>query len=340
MTKPRRKFGKRLTIYDLAKLAGVSPTAVSSVLNGTWKKRRISANLAERIKHLADENGYALNMQASGLRRDNSRLIGMIVPKYDNRYFGSIVEKFESMARDRGLFPIITCTQRNPELEVQAARAMISHQVDCLIATGATDPDRITKICSKAGVRSLNLDLPGKLTSSVISDNFHGAFELTKRILSASAGTRQPDEPLLYIGGRTDHNTLERIKGFSKAHEEAGIQVDNNLILATGYAPEKAQIALEELAATRGKLPSAMFVNSTISLEGVMRWIKTTGHYGKNIPHIGCFDWDPLVSVFNENILMVRQDVSTMLQTLFQLIDKGTESPQLIKIPTIFDSSK
>lgn len=336
MTKPRGKLGKRLTIYDLAKLAGVSPTAVSSVLNGTWKKRRISATLAERIKHIADENGYALNMQASGLRRDKSRLIGMIVPKYDNRYFGSIVEKFESMARDRGLFPIITCTQRNPELEVQAARAMISHQVDCLIATGATDPDRITRICSKAGVRSLNLDLPGKLASSVISDNFQGALELTKRILSASAETRSPNEPILYVGGRTDHNTLERIKGFTQAHEEAGIQVDNSLILATGYAPEKAQIALEELAAKRGKLPSAMFVNSTIPLEGVMRWIKTTGHYGDNIPHIGCFDWDPLVSVFNENILMVRQDVSTMLKTLFQLIDKGTENPQLIEIPTIF----
>lgn len=340
MTNPRRKLGKRLTIYDLAKLGGVSPTAVSSVLNGTWKKRRISATLAERIKHLADENGYALNMQASGLRRDDSRLIGMIVPKYDNRYFGSIVEKFESMARDRGLFPIITCTQRNPELEVQAARAMISHQVDCLIATGATDPDRITKICSKAGVRSLNLDLPGKLASSVISDNFQGSLELTKRILSASAEIRPPKEPLLYVGGRSDHNTLERIKGFTKAHEEAGIRVDTDLILATGYAPEKAQFALEELAEKRGKLPSAMFVNSTIPLEGVMRWIKTSGHYGENIPYIGCFDWDPLVSVFNENILMVRQDVPTMLQTLFQLIDKGTETPQLIKIPTIFDSSK
>ncbi|GAB1440860.1 hypothetical protein MASR2M36_36450 [Providencia sp.] len=57
----------------------------------------------------------------------------MLVPKYDNRYFGSIVEHFEEMARERGLFPIITCTRRDPKLEIEAARAMLSYQVDWLI---------------------------------------------------------------------------------------------------------------------------------------------------------------------------------------------------------------
>ncbi|STV87744.1 ribitol operon repressor [Klebsiella michiganensis] len=45
-----------------------------------------------------------------------SRVIGMIIPKYDNRYFGSVAERFEEMARERGLLPIITCTRRRPEL--------------------------------------------------------------------------------------------------------------------------------------------------------------------------------------------------------------------------------
>lgn len=338
MTKSQNASGKRLTIYDLAELAKASPTAVSSVLNGTWKKRRISAALAERITRIADENGYSLNMQASGLRRETSRLIGMIVPKYDNRYFGSIVEKFESRARERGLFPIVTCTQRDPELEVEAARAMISHQVDCLIATGATDPDRITRLCAKAGVRSLNLDLPGKLAPSVISDNFEGAYSLTKRILVATASTGAPSAPLLYVGGRYDHNTSERIRGFTEAHREAGISVDDSLILATGYAPEKAEAALHELAIKRGKLPNGMFVNSTIPLEGVMRWIKTSRHFGDHLPHIGCFDWDPMVSILNENILMLRQDVPGMLDALFQLIDDKREAPRILKVPTLFAS--
>lgn len=339
MSEETNTSGRRITIYDLATLSGASPTAVSSVLNGTWEKRRISAALAERITKIADENGYERNMQASALRRDKSHLIGMIVPKYDNRYFGSIVERFEIMARERGLFPIITCTQRDSELEFQAARAMISHQVSCLIATGATNPDRISKICKAAGVRSLNLDLPGKLAPSVISDNRGGARALTQRILASSAKDRSPSQPLLYVGGRPDHNTLERMQGFRDAHEEAGIAVDESLFLTTGYAPEKAQQALDDLVTKTGKLPPAMFVSSTIPLEGVLRWIKATGHFGETQPHIGCFDWDPLVSALTENIIMIRQDVPSMLNALFALIDAEPGKPRVIEIPTLFASA-
>ncbi len=329
---------RRTTIYDLASLAGASPTAVSSVLNGTWRKRRISASLAEKIARIADEQGYALNMQASGLRREKSNLIGMIVPKYDNRYFGSIVESFESMARDRGLFPIITCARRDADLEIQAAREMISHQVDCIIATGATDPDRITELCMNSGVRSLNLDLPGKLAPSVISDNRGGAKALALRILQASKSERKPGEALLYIGGRpTDHNTAERIQGFRDAHAELGLEVDEGSVLARGYSPEKAEKALSEYADCHERMPAALFVSSTITLEGVVGWIKTSGKYGGRRPHIGCFDWDPLGSILDENIVMLRQDVPRMLDELFRLIAEKPTTASLIEIPTILE---
>ena len=91
---------KKTTIYDLAELTGVSASAVSAILNGNWKKRRISASLAEKVTRIAQEQGYAVNRQASLLRSKKSNVIGMIGPKYDNRYFGSIAEKFEEMARD------------------------------------------------------------------------------------------------------------------------------------------------------------------------------------------------------------------------------------------------
>jgi len=340
LSDPSEGSRRRTTIYDLASLAGASPTAVSSVLNGTWQKRRISASLAEKIARIADEQGYALNMQASGLRREKSNLVGMIVPKYDNRYFGSIVERFEIMARDRGLFPIITCTQRDADLEIQAAREMISHQVDCIVATGATDPDRVTELCMNSGVRSLNLDLPGRLAPSVISDNRGGARALARRILEASVSERKPGEPLLYIGGRpTDHNTAERIQGFRDAHAELGLDVDEGSILARGYSPEKAEKALGDYADCHEHMPTALFVSSTITLEGVVRWIKASGRYGGRRPHIGCFDWDPLGSLLDENIVMLRQDVPRMLDELFRLIAEKPTIASLIEIPTILEQT-
>lgn len=88
------------------------------------------------------------------------------------------------MARARGLLPIITCTQRQPELEIEAAHAL--WQVDWVIATGATQPDKIAQMCQQAGVPTLNLDLPGTLAPSIISDNYMGAKLLTERILANS----------------------------------------------------------------------------------------------------------------------------------------------------------
>ena len=79
-----------------------------------------------------------------------------------------------------------------------------------------------------------------------------------------------------------------------------------------------------------------MFVSSTIPLEGVIRWFKASGHFGDRLPHIGCFDWDPLVSALTENIVMLRQDVPSMLDELFKLIDAETGEPRVIEVPTLF----
>ncbi|WP_246103991.1 LacI family DNA-binding transcriptional regulator [Yersinia kristensenii] len=330
---------KKTTIYDLAELTGASASAVSSVLNGSWKKRRISTKLAEKISRIAEEQGFALNKQASVLRSEKSNIIGMIVPKYDNRYFGSIVEHFEKMARERGLFPIVTCTRRDPALEIEAASTMLSYQVDWVISTGATDPDKITNMCSQAGVPTLNLDLPGKLAPSVISDNYAGAKELTRRILHNCEKRLGAIKPLIFIGGRrTDHNTTERLRGFTDAHKEFGIDIIESNILACGYAPEKSENALMKYSAQCNNNIAGLFVNSTISLEGVMRWILTSDYTGEKQLAMGCFDWDPFVALLGNEIEMVKQDVPAMLDAVFKIIDSGKTDQQIIEIPPLFSN--
>jgi len=79
-----------------------------------------------------------------------------------------------------------------------------------------------------------------------------------------------------------------------------------------------------------------MFVNSTISLEGVMRWIKTSQHFQDRPPVIGCFDWDPFVALLGHDIEMVRQDVKGMLDAVFTIIDRGSAAEALIEIPPVF----
>ncbi len=321
---------KRTTIYDLATLADASPSAVSSVLNGTWKKRRISQKLADRIIRLAEEQGYAVNAPASLLRRERSHIVGMIVPKYNNRYFGEISEQFEAMARARGFFPVVTCTQRDPELEFEAARELISYQAECLISTGATDPDRISAFCNASGVQSINLDLPGHAATSVISDNYSGAKDLTRLILDRCETDLGWRGPLRFVGGRrSDHNTAVRLDGFLAAHRERAITVPGSHIMATGYSAEKAATALASVIPDG---PTGLFVNSTISLEGVVRWYRALTSKAELVRY-GCFDWDPFGSFLPGNVGMIEQDVAAMLDTAFDLIGKPAATEQQILIP-------
>lgn len=318
--------GRRTTIYDLARLVDASPSAVSAVLNGTWEKRRISRKLADRVLEVADTQGYARNIQASLLRRETSHIVGMIIPKYDNRYFGAIAEQFEARARERGLFPVITCTQRDPDLELAAARELIAYRADCLVSTGATNPDRVTELCAAAGIRTVNLDLPGSDAPSVISDNEAAARDLTNLILDRGRDELGWHGPLLFVGGRaSDHNTGARLRGFLKAHHARGLAVPNENVLTCGYAAAKAEQALGNLASLTSP---AIFVNSTITLEGVVRWLdKQDKQY-----RFGCFDWDPFAALLKENVGMVQQDVDAMLDETFEVIESDDRGASVKRI--------
>lgn len=312
---------KNVTIYDIAKKAGTSPSTVGAVMNGSWQSRRISESRAEAIKKVANEMGYSVNLQASALRKERSGMIGMIVPMHDNRYFSSISQAFEEEARKRGVFPVVSSTLRDPKIEEDAVRLLLDYQVQSIVCTGATDPDAIADLCNKRGVKTYNLDLPGTKAPSVISDNHGGAIDLTNIILRGLSKTKDPK--LLFIGGRpNDHNTIERIRGFKEAVQSSGFEIDDSSILTCGYAAEKAESALSDYIDSSFALPDAIFVNSTISLEGIMNWFKINGMSKMKTLELGCFDWDPFAALVQPNIVMARQNVGSMVSELFMLIDQ------------------
>lgn len=337
MRDDRADAGKRTTIYDIAKLAETSASAVSSILNGSWRKRRISKRLADKVIEIADREGYAANAQASLLRRARSNIVGMIVPKYDNRYFGAIAEQFEAIARARGLFPVVTCTQREPALEVEAAKELISFQAECLIATGATDPDHLTSLCRAAGVRSINLDLPGHDAPSVISDNYSGARDLTRLLFDKCERDLGFSGPLHFVGGRlSDHNTAQRLRGFLDIHRERGLVVPDSHVLVPGYSADKAEEAMKSVPANE---TMGLFVNSTISLEGVVRWFQNRGDAQSIRLRYGCFDYDPFAALLPGNVGMVQQDIASMLHAAFDLIEAGDRPTEPILVPCLLRAS-
>ncbi|HTJ05749.1 MAG TPA: LacI family DNA-binding transcriptional regulator [Caldimonas sp.] len=328
---------RKSTIYDLAALAGVSASTVSAVLSGNWRARRIADETAERIRALAARHTFTVNRQASGLRTRRSGLIGMIIPLHDNRFFSGMSQAFEKLARERHRYPIVVSTLRDPSLELETARTLISYRVESLVVAGATDPDAISDVCRDHGVAHVNVDLPGTRAMSVVSDNFWGAQQLTQGLLDRSRPQRaaRRNRPYFLGGLASDDATRRRIDGFSDVVRARLGTLDPSQIDACGYEADLAEAAIARLHARLGGLPRALFVNSTIALEGVVRFLKTLPHGELATCSFGCYDWDPFATMLAFPLLMVRQDIDGLLDRAFEILDGGSDAsapPRVIEI--------
>jgi LacI family transcriptional regulator, fructose operon transcriptional repressor len=329
---------RKSTIYDLASLAGVSASTVSAVLSGNWRERRIAESTALKVQHLADSHKYTVNRQASGLRTSRSGLIGMIIPLHDNRFFSGMAQTFEKLARQRHLYPIVVSTLREPALELETVRTLISYRVESLIVAGATDPDSISDVCQSHGVTHVNVDLPGRKTTSVISDNFWGAQQLTNELIARSRPVRAAvrNRPYFLGGLAADYATSRRIEGFSDAVRSRLGELRPEQVDACGYEPDLAEAHVAALYQRLKGLPRALFVNSTIALEGVVRFLKTLPHGELDQCTFGCYDWDPFAAMLSFPLMMVRQNVDGLLEEAFAILDAGgSEQTSLIEIRPI-----
>lgn len=321
---------KKATIYDLSVLSGCSASTVSAVLNGTWRKRRIKESTAELIRKLAEQQQYTANLQARGLRSSRSGLVGLLLPVHDNRYFSSMAQTFEAQVRSHGKCPIVVSACRDPQEELATVETLISYSIDELFIAGATDPDSVHVLCEAAGIRHINIDLPGTKAPSVISDNYQGARMLTEAIIQRFSLTAplKPEELFLF-GGRDDHASRERIRGFRDIKTELLGRDSDHSIQPTGYSPDMTQKAFEAFYAREGKLPRGLFINSSINFEGLLRFMAQHPHETFADIVVGCYDYDPFGSFLPFPVIMIRQDSESMLAKGFELIEEARPAVQI-----------
>jgi LacI family fructose operon transcriptional repressor len=98
-------------------------------------------------------------------------------------------------------------------------------------------------------------------------------------------------------------------------------RVDGGQLHACGYEGERAEATVAALHRRLGGLPRVLFINSTIALEGVVRYLKTLPADELRHCTFGCYDWDPFASVLSFPLLMVRQNVEGLLGEAFRIID-------------------
>ncbi len=240
----------RSTIKDVARVSGFSITTVSMVLNN--KDVSISQATRDKVWEAVRELNYRPNQLAVSLIKNNSSVLGLIIPDNANSFFAELSKAIEEEAHTYGYNLLYGNTDNNLHRDLEYLQTMEDHRVEGIIyvrsAAGEGDSpveSRVAKCIAESQIPVVAIDrtLPdewGCQVDSVILDHYKGGYMATQYLLQM--GHRR-------IGAYTGPSDLAssqlRLEGYRAALEEAGIAYDPQLVVEGDYQLSEAKEALQ-----------------------------------------------------------------------------------------------
>ena len=318
------------TIVDVAGRARVSVSTVSHVVNGT---RFVSEDTRARVEAAIEALGYRPNGLARSLRRGRSHTLGLVLPDSANPYFAEIGRELETRAFEAG-FSVVLCNSENDrEKERLYVNVLVRNQVDgiLLVSTGDRTDYFQSLLREKLPVVMLDREAARPGLDCVIADNFKGGWTATRHLVAL--GHRR----IGCVGGppRVSSST-QRLAGYRKALQEAGLPVDEELIRQGDFHPESGWAAARKLL-TLPRPPTAVFACNDLMAMGVLR---AANELGRSVPRelavVGYDDIElsrytipPLTTVAQPKREMAREALRLMTRRL----GAGALEPQQRHLP-------
>jgi len=315
------------TIREVAKIAGVSVTTVSHVLNQT---RFVATETEQRVKRAMLETGYRPNMLARSLRRGETRTLGLIVPDSANPFFAEVARKIEELAFNQQYSVILCNSDGNLEKERRYSEVLFNQQVDGIIFVASGDDTQSVSelIHQKMPVVVMDRILDPIMVDTVISDNFLGGYLATKYLLEL--GHRE----IAIIRGPSNLTpSAERVTGYIKAMSEYNIDPPKSFFLVGDFHPRSGfEAGLQLLKETQR--PTAIFACNDLMAIGVIRAICGQGfQVPDDISVIGYDDIElanytqPALTTYSQPITELAKSV---LDLLYNRIQQYENPPQTI----------
>jgi LacI family transcriptional regulator len=246
---------RRVTLADVARIAGVSQTAASFVLSGRREEMRISADVEERVLRAAREAGYRPNIASRSLRTGTSQTIGFVSDTVATTPFaGHVIWGALDAAREHDHLLFIGETEGDPDLERQLIEAMHDRGVDGIVLA--------SMYTRKVDVPKALLDGPAVLLNAlpmtelpincVLPDETEAGRTAARALLDA--GHRNG----IYLIGsgpdvsRIPHDSVaavERLRGITEAFAAAGVEIAGALP-CPDWQPEQGYSTIRELLET------------------------------------------------------------------------------------------
>ncbi|MGN8159775.1 catabolite repressor/activator [Salinisphaera sp. RV14] len=179
------------TLADIARLAGVSRTTASYVINGQAEARRISRATVARVQAVVAAHDFQVDARAVALRRGETRTLGLVVPDLENASYARLAKRIERGARAAGYQVIIVDSDDEAATERRLVESLRARRCDGLIVASCLDRDDPFYDGVAGGLPVIGLDRPLDETRfrSVASSNTEAARRLTASVLTRETHT-------------------------------------------------------------------------------------------------------------------------------------------------------
>lgn len=318
-------------MQDIADRVGVSRCAVSLVLSGKAKDKRISEALSNKIIQVAKELNYTPNELARGLRTGLTKTLGVIVADISNEFFGELVYHIQQQAISLGYSTIVTNSNEDPDEMLNGIHLLVNRQVDGIIMVPTNNSQNIAKQIVSMNIPFVQVDrfIPGVDASYVILDNFKASFDLTERLYSS--GRRR----IAMLKHKT--SALNgRLEGYIKALEGHGAYRPE-LVKNIDYSSETEDIenAVNDLFLDPGMADAVIFQSHELFFTG-MKFLRSKGIDFHEKIRIACFDKTDALALVDFPLLYVEQPISSIGKEVVNiLINRIKGTPYTIQ--KVFD---
>ena len=259
----------RPTIYDVARLAGVSTATVSRALND---RGGIAPATRAAIDAAVAQLGYQPNTVARSLATRSTQTIALLLPDISNPFYAALVSGIQQRALATGHTMLLCTTESDPEREEQYLALLRAKQVDGVLVDGLVlPPDRIAQVVRDGlPIVCLDRDIESTSVPLVQVDNRRGAELATEHLLSL--GHRR----IAHVAGASGLGiSAERVAGYRAAHAAVGIAPDPTLLEVGSFVEEGGYEATQALL-DRADF-TAVFAANDLSALGVINALVERG---------------------------------------------------------------
>jgi DNA-binding LacI/PurR family transcriptional regulator len=263
---------RHISLKDLAKELGVSISTVSRALKN---HPDISPELTLKIQRLARERNYTPNPLAMGLLRQQTKMIGVIVPDIVTYFFSSIISGIEEVAKKHDYYIVISSSYESYQKEVESVKNLLKSRVEGLIVCLSQETDDISHFepLIQSEVPLVFFDrVPANSKIPAVTVDGVNAVKNIIRHFYENGYSR-----IAYISGPEHLSiTRNRKRGFREGLEECGLQYDPDLLVTCNLSAADATRATRKLLSL-SQPPDAIFgINDTIAF-AAMKEIKKHG---------------------------------------------------------------